>query len=77
MNTIQPIDAEREDLNTHVDLCAQRYAELDSRMTSIEAKIDLIHAKFDGFRGEIVKILIGSVSSIIIAIIGAIAAFHK
>ena len=73
MNTIWPIDAEKYDLEIHVDLCAQRYAELDSRVGQIEAKIDRIEAKIDGFRADLMKVFVGSVGSIIIAIIGAIS----
>lgn len=36
MNPMQPIPAERQELSTHVDLCAQRYAELDIRLARIE-----------------------------------------
>ena len=75
MNSIQPIDAEREDLSTHVDLCAQRYAELDNRVGRIETKLDGIEAKIDGFKADIVKIFVGSAASIIVAIIGAISVY--
>ncbi len=36
MNPMHPIQAEREELSTHVDLCAQRYAELEVRLARIE-----------------------------------------
>jgi len=36
MNPMHPIQAEREELSTHVDLCAQRYAELEIRLARIE-----------------------------------------
>ena len=75
MNSIQPIDAEREDLSIHVDLCSQRYAELDNRVGRIEAKLDLIEAKIDGFKADIIKIFVGSTASIIVAIIGAISVY--
>jgi hypothetical protein len=36
MNPMHPIQAERLELSTHVDLCAQRYAELEVRLARIE-----------------------------------------
>jgi hypothetical protein len=36
MNPMHPIPAERLELSTHVDLCAQRYAELEVRLARIE-----------------------------------------
>ena len=36
MNPMHPIPAERQELSTHVDLCALRYAALESRLARIE-----------------------------------------
>jgi hypothetical protein len=36
MNQMHPIPAERQELATHVDLCAQRYAALELRLARIE-----------------------------------------
>jgi hypothetical protein len=72
MNSIPTIAAEREDLSTHVDLCAERYKELDSRLGSVESKLDHIGNRVDAIKGEMKKSLIGAVSTIIVALIGAV-----
>jgi len=36
MNQMHPIPAERQELATHVDLCAQRYAALELRRARFE-----------------------------------------
>ena len=33
---------EKESLEAHVDLCALRYQQLDTRLTNVETKIDTI-----------------------------------
>jgi hypothetical protein len=72
-NVILPINAEREDLSTHVDLCAQRYAELNQRLTNLEQKVDGLGLKIDGFRSAIVTTAITTVGSVLIALIGTVA----
>lgn len=68
---------EKESLEAHVDLCALRYADLDSRLTKIEAKIDKIEVKLDNFKSEIAWLLIKGSASIIVGLIGIIAAILK
>lgn len=72
MNSIPTIAAEREDLSTHVDLCAERYKELDSRLESVENKLDKLTDRVDNIGGEFKKSLIGAVGTIIVALIGAV-----
>ena len=36
----EPTDLERKSLEAHVDLCAQRYRFLESRLTSLDEKVD-------------------------------------
>lgn len=50
MNDIHTIDAEKENLGTHVDLCAQRYLILEKRLTILEGKVDKIND--DIIRGQ-------------------------
>lgn len=69
MNTLPTIDIENEDLQTHVELCAQRYKELDKRLGNLEEKVDLIYNKVDQFRTEMKKTLIITAGSIITAMI--------
>ena len=36
-------DLEKENLEAHVDLCEQRYKNLETRMQNIESKVEHIH----------------------------------
>lgn len=75
---------EKRSLAAHVDLCAQRYATLDERMNNleaktdkIEAKLDLIDEKLDDFKTFIAWLLIKAGASIIVLLLGALAAISK
>lgn len=70
MTSIATIAAEKEDLSTHVDLCAERYKELDHRLGSVEHKLDTITERVDIIKNEFKKNLIGAVATIIVALIG-------
>ena len=71
MNYLNKImEKEKTDLELHVDLCAQRYAELDLRLVSVENKVDAIGHKIDSNRDEIMKVLIGTAGTILVSIMG-------
>lgn len=73
MSTILSIAAEREDLATHVDLCAQRYQELDARLNVLETKVDKLTHMIEGFSSNLWKTVIGTGGTILVALIGSVA----
>jgi hypothetical protein len=72
MITIDTLEQERTDLDLHVDLCAQRYAELDRRLTSVESKIDAVVERVDSIGAEFKKSLLSAVATIIVALVGSV-----
>lgn len=66
--------SEREDLKVHVDNCELRYQALEQRLTNLEQKLDKIESKLAEIRLDFFKIMVGTAGSIIVAIIGAVAA---
>ena len=72
VDVIERVDAEETDLKLHVDLCAQRYEQMDKRMTSVEEKIDALTERVDNIGDEFKKSLVGAVVTIIVALIGAV-----
>jgi len=68
---------EKTSLEAHVDLCALRYADLDSRLTKLEAKLDLIDAKIDRFKSEIASMIIRGGIGIIVFLTGALGTTLK
>lgn len=54
MNDINTVKAEKEDLELHVDLCAQRYAFLEQRLNEIKEEFDQRFEKLEKKVGEVV-----------------------
>jgi hypothetical protein len=76
----EPTDLEKKSLEAHVDLCAQRYRFLESRMIAIEEKIaglnsvvgevhDMLHAMTEKRNDQIINWSLG-VGASLLAIIG-------
>ena len=74
-HSFDTFDQESTDLDLHVQLCAKRYAELDSRLCQITEKVDAIDQKLDNNRSDIVKALVGTAGTIVVAVVGAVALF--
>jgi peptidoglycan hydrolase CwlO-like protein len=75
---------EKRSLAAHVDLCALRYAALETKSTNleektdkIEAKIDKIDSKLDSFQKEIAWLIIKGGAGIILLLLSALAAISK
>jgi len=66
------MEQERTNLDLHVDLCAKRYQELDQRLNKVETKLDVLAAKVDGLKGDLVKALMPVLGTIVVSIIGLI-----
>ena len=69
MATTSTTSLEKESLEAHVDLCALRYEQLDSRMTKLEEKVENIHN--DIVRGQkgLTKVIIGTTGTIIASVL--------
>jgi hypothetical protein len=70
MNTIDTLEQERTNLDLHVDLCAQRYGELDRRLSLLDIKMDDVKTRIDENRSTIVKAFIATAGSIFVALCG-------
>jgi hypothetical protein len=72
MSTIQTIDAESTSLETHVELCAQRYEALDQRLVGMESKVDALSKKVESLHADLWKVLIGTMGTVVVSIITTI-----
>jgi len=70
---IETTKLERENLEAHVDLCAQRYQILESRLTNIETKVESIHADINKGNQSMSKVIISSSGTIVAGLLGLIA----
>jgi len=67
-----PIDVEKQNLEVHVELCAQRYQNLDERLTKIEGKFDDLQQIIETGQNSVTKVLIGTAGTVITGILGLI-----
>lgn len=68
----KPTDLEKENLEAHVDLCAQRYEVLEGRLTKIEEKVEHIHQDILHGNKSMTKVLIGSAGTVVAGLLSTI-----
>lgn len=68
-----PTDIEKENLEAHVELCAQRYDALEKRLTSIETKVATLQTTIEHSSLNTIKILIGTAGTVIVGILSTLA----
>lgn len=70
---IQPsTDLEKQSLEAHVDLCALRYAQLDSRLNSVENTLNEIHNEIKTGQQSMTKVLIGTAGTVIAGLLSTL-----
>jgi hypothetical protein len=67
-----PTDIEKENLESHVELCAIRYAQLDQRLTSIETKVSTLQDTIEKSHLSMVKVLIGTAGTVVTGVISVL-----
>jgi hypothetical protein len=63
---------EKQSLEAHVDLCALRYAQLDTRLTGLEGKVDEVHRDIINGQKSMSKIIIGTVGTVIAGVLSVV-----
>ena len=63
---------EKENLEAHVDLCEQRYKNLESRMQNIETKVEYIHKDIVEGQKSMTKVIIGAAGTIVAGLLSTI-----
>mgnify|MGYP003333660049 FL=1 len=71
-SNMEPIEIERENLAAHVDLCAQRYASIDGRLTRIENRFGDLERLIEKSQNSMTRIVIGTAGTVITGILGLI-----
>jgi hypothetical protein len=72
MSTAPTTDLEKQSLEAHVDLCALRYQQLDSRLTKVEQKLDSISSDMKNANHALVKVIVGAAGTITSGLLGTI-----
>jgi hypothetical protein len=63
---------EKENLEAHVDLCAQRYEVLEGRLTKIENKVEDIHTLISNGQQSMTKVIIGAAGTVVAGLLSTI-----
>lgn len=72
MSEINTVEAERTNLDLHVDLCAQRYTLLEKRLSTVEAKVDGLGAQIQKSSSSISAVIITSAATVVCSILGLV-----
>ena len=72
MATSPTTSLEKTSLEAHVDLCALRYEQLDTRMTNLEKKVEDIHQDIVHGQKGLTKVIIGTTGTIIAAVLSVV-----
>lgn len=72
MNDISTLPAEKQNLELHVDLCAQRYLLLEKRLGILEVKMDKLNDDILKGQKSLSTVIIGSATTISAGLIGLI-----
>jgi prefoldin subunit 5 len=67
-----PTSIEKQNLEAHVELCAQRYDALEQRMSSVEGKLSTLQDTVEKSSLNTIKVLIGTAGTIIVAMLSLI-----
>jgi hypothetical protein len=65
-------DIEKENLEAHVELCAERYKQLDNRLGAIESKVSNLQKTIEESHLSTVKVLIGTAGTVIVGVLSLI-----
>jgi hypothetical protein len=72
MSTQGPIDIEKENLEAHVELCAQRYQSLDDRLSKIEGKFGELEKLIESGQSSMIKVIIGAAGSVVTGVLSVL-----
>jgi len=69
---LDPSALEKTNLEAHVDLCQQRYLNLENRLTKIEDKVSKVHEDIIEGNKSMSRILIGTAGTVIAGLLSTI-----
>jgi|TARA_B100001094_G_scaffold307127_1_gene338540 tetrahydromethanopterin S-methyltransferase subunit G len=65
-------DLEKQNLEAHVDLCEQRYNNLEKRLGKVEEKVQHIHDDLGKSHSSLIKVIIGTSGTIIAGLLSTV-----
>lgn len=70
--SVGPIEIEKTNLEAHVDLCAQRYQNLDDRLTAIEGKFGDLKKLIESGHTSMTKVIIGTAGTVVTGVLSVL-----
>ena len=61
-------EIEKQNLEAHVELCAQRYESIEVRLDNIETKVGSLQKCIEDSHANMMKILVGTAGTVITAV---------
>ena len=71
---METTNLEKQNLEAHVDLCAERYKNLDQRLATIEIKVDSLSDTVNENKHSLSTVIITAAGTVVTSIIGLIIA---
>ena len=71
---METTNLEKQNLEAHVDLCAERYKNLDQRLATIEIKVDSLSDTVNQNKHSLSTVIITAAGTVVTSIIGLIIA---
>lgn len=65
-------EIEKNNLEAHVELCAERYKQLELRLYTIESKVGVLVDKIENSQSSINKVIIGSTATVVAGLLSTI-----
>ena len=69
---MEPTPLEKTNLEAHVDLCQQRYLNLEARLTKIENKVNEVHNDIVEGNKSMTKVLVGTAGTVVAGLLSTI-----
>ena len=65
-------EIEKQHLEAHVELCQERYQQLDKRLSVIEDKVERVHNDILAGNKAMIKVFIGAAATIIVGFLSTV-----
>jgi hypothetical protein len=66
-------DIEKENLEAHVELCSERYKQIETRLGTIEDKVSSLHSAIQKSHLNTIKVLIGTAGTVIVGVLSLLS----
>jgi ABC-type nitrate/sulfonate/bicarbonate transport system permease component len=67
-----PTDIEKNNLESHVELCALRYSSLETRLNTIETKVSNLQTLIENSHTSMTKVLIGTAGTVVTGVLSVL-----